>query len=369
MSNQPSRRRFLLGSVSSGIALTAFNVNSLLSVAEAQENGSLSPSVSTTAEDRGVDFDYLSKGLTALARAHRSNTMAGHLGAAVIAGHFISEQHGDLDEVVYRGIEKELDRIIAGESVFSPRSKTGISVPEMFQPFPNEAPDKSLVDGIAEALAGNIDRTRQSGHNVIFASSAIRALKLHPEFCTPSIAEGIRKLIAAFDGASPGSGYYGQKKGRMNGRRVDLTDQAELARYTDVKSMAETVLEHLIAHGNETRIGYGGLTHLINHAAALVELENFGYSDLAAKGLAAHHEHLKLWRSLPDVADEPGKSSPKPSPDDPRTAAFWRSGNLPTGNAKLTHRIKTLYGFDALVTVIPNHDQRESGNQNLRYLM
>ena len=68
-----------------------------------------------------VAFDYLEKGLCALARAHRVNTMAGHLGAAVVAGYFVSEQHPDLDEKVCAGIEGELDRILRGESVFSPR--------------------------------------------------------------------------------------------------------------------------------------------------------------------------------------------------------------------------------------------------------
>ncbi|MDA8974648.1 hypothetical protein N9F68_03470 [Akkermansiaceae bacterium] len=39
-----------------------------------------------------IDFQYLSKGLNALARAHHMKSMAGHLGATVIAGYFIGEQ-------------------------------------------------------------------------------------------------------------------------------------------------------------------------------------------------------------------------------------------------------------------------------------
>ncbi len=52
-------------------------------------------------------------------------------------------------------------------------------------------------------------KTRQSGHNVIFATLAIRALHGHPEYATPSIVEGIRKLAETFNGAVPGRGYYG----------------------------------------------------------------------------------------------------------------------------------------------------------------
>jgi hypothetical protein len=59
-----------------------------------------------------VDLNYLAKGLCAMSRSHHVNTMAGHLGAAVVAGYFIAEQHPDLDAKVYQGIEAELNRII-----------------------------------------------------------------------------------------------------------------------------------------------------------------------------------------------------------------------------------------------------------------
>jgi hypothetical protein len=125
-----------------------------------------------------VDFSYLLKGLNALARAHRVSTMSGHLGAAVVAGYFIGEQHPDLDERVYRGIELELERIIRGEeTAFSPKPDAALNAPAMFEPFQKEQPKENLIDGIAEALSRNIDRARESGHNVIFAAIAIRALK------------------------------------------------------------------------------------------------------------------------------------------------------------------------------------------------
>ena len=81
-----------------------------------------------------LHLDYLAKGLNAMSRAHRVNTMAGHLGAAVVAGYFIGEQHPNLDDKVYAGIEAELDRIIHGESVFSPTKDAPIAVAEMFKP-------------------------------------------------------------------------------------------------------------------------------------------------------------------------------------------------------------------------------------------
>ncbi len=69
--------------------------------------------------------------------------MSGHLGAAVVAGYFIGEQHPDLDDKVYAGIESELERIIHGESGFSPKKKAALNATAMFEPFPNE-PDREI---------------------------------------------------------------------------------------------------------------------------------------------------------------------------------------------------------------------------------
>ena len=161
-----------------------------------------------------VDFEYLYQGLCGLARVHRANTMAGHLGAAVVAGYFLGEDHPDFAEEVHSAVEKELDRIIRGEeSLWFDSTKAGITAAELFEPFPDERPREEQIATIAEALSANIDKTRQSGHNVIFAAIAIRALHDHPRYATPSIIEGIRKLVEGFHGAVPGRGYYGKQRG------------------------------------------------------------------------------------------------------------------------------------------------------------
>ena len=314
-----------------------------------------------------VGFDYLAKGLYAMSRAHHVNTMAGHLGAAVVAGYFIAEQHPDLDARVYQGIEAELNRIIHGESVFSPRKNAAISVAEMFEPLAKERSKENLIDGITDALADNIDQTRESGHNVIFAAIAIRALKDHPEFATPSVTDGIRKLIVGFNDAAPGNGYYGKQKGRIDGRKVPLPKDDAFPPYADSQAMANAVLDELIQHASERRQGFGGIWHVINHAAALAELGRYGYRELATKGLAAHHQHMLLWKTLPNVADELGPETP--TEHDPRTPAFWQSGDIRRDRARLDHRIKTLYGFDALVKLVEDKTRRKQGNHKLRYLM
>jgi len=314
-----------------------------------------------------IDSGYLAKGLSAMARAHQVSAMAGHLGAAVVAGCFIAEQHPDLDDAVCEGIEGEMAQIIGGGSVFSPREGAKLSAPEMFEPFAAETPDESRINGIAEALEGNIDQTRQSGHNVIFASIAIRALRGHPELAIPAVVEGIRTLVACFDGGSPGSGYYGKEKGRIAGQNVPLPDDDALPPFADLVTMANTVVDDLIQHAAKNRSGFGGLWHVINHAAGLAELARYGYPELAAKGLAAHRQHVRLWRTLPDAAAEFGPETP--TDHDPLTAAFWQSGQIRRERAHLTHRIKTMYGFDALISLVEDKTKRSRGRDRLRYLM
>ena len=314
-----------------------------------------------------VDFDYLPKGLYAMARAHLVNPMSGHLGAGVVAGFFIAENQPNLDEYVCSGIEAELDRIIHGQSTFSPKRNAAVSVAEMFESFPKQPSQENLIDGIADALARNIDQTRQSGHNVIFAAIAIRALKHHPEFATPAITDGIRKLIAGFNGVTPGVAYYGKERGRIDGRNVALPEEDTCPPYTDLQTMATTVIDTLIQYASERRQGYGGLWHVINHAAALSELAQCGYEELAIMGLTAHHQHIRLWRTLPNVADELGPETP--TKYDPRLSVYWQSGDLRRDRARLTHRIKTLYGFDTLVKLVNDKAKHEQGYENIRYLM
>ncbi len=127
------------------------------------------------------------------------------------------------------------------------------------------------------------------------------------------------------------------------------------------------VLDTLIQHAPERRQGFGGLWHVINHAAALSELAQYGYQELAITGLTAHHQHLQLWKTLPNVTDELGAETP--TKYDPRLPVYWQSDDLRRDRARLTHRIKTFYGFDTLVKLVEDETKQEQGYDKLRYLM
>ena len=128
-----------------------------------------------------IDFQYLPTGIYGLANAHKAGTMAGHLGAAVVAGYFFGEDQSDLPEEVFQGVEGELKRIIAGEeAIWWNVKQSGITPADLFQPFPNEDAKPDAIKTIGEALRKNVGEPRQSGHNVIFASIGIRACATTP---------------------------------------------------------------------------------------------------------------------------------------------------------------------------------------------
>ena len=317
-----------------------------------------------------LDDSYLEKGLNALARAHHMSSMAGHLGAALIAGYFIGEQRPDLDPAVYKGIEGDVERVVRGESVFGKKmsKNSKLADSELFEPFPKQKPDESLIDGIAEGLEIGIDKPRQSGHNVIFASLAIRALKEHPEFATPDVIDGILNLMALFANATPGSGYYGKEKGRIQGDKITLHDDDGTPAYDDIEGMAVAVFDEMINLKPEIhRIGYGSLVHVINHAAAIADLADYGYAELAPRAIRSHRHHLRLWRNLPNVADERGIL--QVSQFTPHTAAYWTSASVPYDRALLTHRVKTMFGFDELAATVDEEAKEKAAYEKMRYMM
>lgn len=319
-----------------------------------------------------IDFAYLPKGLNALARAHAMGPMAGHLGAAVVAGYLVGEQRPALAPEVAAGIEGDLGRVMGGESVFGKRmSKASkLSDTELFAPLPESAPDPGLIDAIAEALARSLGAPRQSGHNVIFGSLALRALRGHPELCTAPRVDGICKLLRLFEGAHPGSGNYGKARGRIRGDKVELPDSDGTPAYTDIDGMAGAVFDELLAADPTVRRqGYGGLVHVINHAAAIADLALAGYPDLVPRAVASHRQHLRLWRQLPDLSDELGPV--KVSAATPHSPEYWTSGEVPYDRALLTHRVKTMFGFDALAAAVEDDGsgREQKAYDRLRTLM
>lgn len=314
-----------------------------------------------------IAFEYLQKGVHGLANAHKAGTMAGHLGAAVAAGYFFGEDQSDLPDDVFDGVKGEIERIIRGEeAIWFNAQQAGVTPTELFQPLPQAKATPDAIHSIAEALERNVGQTRQSGHNIIFASIALRGLHDHPDFATPQVIAGIRKLIEGFNNAHAGRGYYGKEKGWLSGNQVKLPAEETFPAPRNVQEMVHATIAELIATASVKKQGFGGLWHVINHAAAITEMNRLGYKQLAIKALPAHHQHIRLWRSLPDVESELGPV--EKADHDPRKPAYW-DGMLKRDEARLTHRIKTLYGFYTIRPFIEDETERKKAEDAFLYLM
>lgn len=317
-----------------------------------------------------IDYAYLQKGLAALAQAHTVGSMSGHLGAAVLAGYFVGEDHADLDDPVHDGLRHELDRIIEGEeTIWYNLKKSKLSIQEMFLATPGEHSAERTIPEIAEALTSSIGSLKQSGHNVIFGSLALRALHDHPEMASPQTIDGIVRLMHQFDHAAAGRGYYGKERGWITGNKVKLPDLEEYPHHPSLDAMVERVLDLLIHNASKRRQGFGGLFHIINHAAALSELAQLGYTQLAVSGLNAHHHHIRLYLSLPVLDEELGTL--KKASVDPFQSSYWQGDYAQSiqWSGWLTHRIKTIHGFHHLLNTVQDDAKRQDAADAFLYLM
>lgn len=316
-----------------------------------------------------IAYHYLERGIAGLGRAHLAGSMSGHLGSALLAGYFLGEMKPDLDPAVHFAIERDLERILGGEeAVWFDPAKVGLSVEELFDEEEAPAsPETAAAETLAAVLESNLDRLRQSGHNVIFASLAIRAFASHPGLATASRMEGAGKLIAAFDKQGPGKGFLGKARGWISPRRTPEEDGLELPAYNSLESMADSTLDLLMATASERRQGFGGLFHVIDHAAALIELANSGFPGTAHAGLAAHREHIARVQALPVLDGELGKLVK--SELDPFTPDYWTRRESVQWEAWLTHRIKCLYGFVVVSRLVDDERKRDAARDALHYLM
>jgi len=89
--------------------------------------------------------------------------------------------------------QDDLDRVLAGESVFGPKMSKNSKImdSQRFEDFPKEKSRESLIDDIAQALEKNIKASCESGHNVIFASIASHHRHLRLWRNLPNVADAL----------------------------------------------------------------------------------------------------------------------------------------------------------------------------------
>ncbi len=256
-------------------------------------------------------------GLDALARAHAMDYFAdGHRGAAMVSAYFMCAE-----ESVEEGVSETIGAIV--DRYWAPT--------DLCAPLPDEVPDDSLLAGLIDAVAANVGDLRMVGHNVIFPSLALKALREMPEAITPSRVAGIVKLVEAFDTPMD----------------ISIDDDDAFPDLGSTESLAESVLREYVRSA-EAFIGRGqGWTgHMLTVGRAVIDLREAGHEDLARTATGALKQYVKRARMGPLDTDKQ-YTEHGPMPQGPLTRAYWdkRRGHDPT----LGHCIKYPYGFLGLM--------------------
>ncbi|MEM9621726.1 MAG: hypothetical protein AAF993_08765 [Pseudomonadota bacterium] len=140
--------------------------------------------------------NLLEAGLTGLAntrKVHGDQWFHGHHGAAVLAAHFITHDFN---------LSAEVQSLVTQFA-----QDTMARHPDLFR---CEYGDTSLVglDPLVAQLEASIDALSADGHDVIFASLALRALHERPDLATTTTVSAIIELLRATELDNP-QRYYG----------------------------------------------------------------------------------------------------------------------------------------------------------------
>jgi hypothetical protein len=241
----------------------------------------------------GIPISYLETGLAALANTWRGYWGNGHYGAAVIAAYFFARE-ADLDEPSCRAIRTELD-------AFQEAAPASFD----FDP-PKEEATPERVPEIAKSLEEGIDHCRGAGHDVIFASLAMKAFRHAPALAKPTWIDGILELdrhLREHFSPDPGADWN-----RAHPLPVAQTPQEML-------ESAFACFERV------SSFGAVGMIHAVTHADAVAELWEMGYESLGERGSVSVGIHVNL---------DPAPPSPPvvlaaPSPESPLEQRFWEN--------------------------------------------
>lgn len=277
-------------------------------------------------------------GLTALGRAlecGNQHWFAGHIGAAMLSCAFILEE-SDLGAGVSAVVVRRAEDLVTDNA-------------EYFQPFstPSDASvdcavessvaESALLDGLARLLSSKHGDLSESGHGIIYAALALKALRrLRGELVDRQLLAAIQALLSA-TGQDRGDRYYGFED--YHQAADDYAAQIPLFA-SAAQALQYTLEERRPTYADGEVDGkYYYFTseklHGITHAHALYELQSLGYDDLAKAGLEALRKQFLLNRQTPPEA---GPLCAVQCPN-PQEEAFWRSIDGDPHNIKLGYAL------------------------------
>ncbi len=284
-------------------------------------------------------------GLDGLSRAGDDGFDAfadGHGAAAVLAAAFFGREH-DLDAATRQAMRELLDTRVLTSPLYAPRAE--------------ERADEALVAGLVTELDRGADSLRFSGHNLVFAAAALKALRALPEAATPARVDGLRRMVRSF-----GTGKVPGKRVDDAASFVDPADDAKFVRFLFAEYLRALDL-YLDGKGHH---GFAG--HVLTVGHALIELCRLGHAATAQKAAPAFRQFVQRARNGDDVGGRKVKAPPAQFPG-PLERAYWAQQlERPAGILITSHLVKYHYSFQALIRDLADAELKQRVLAKLWYL-
>ena len=255
-----------------------------------------------------MDHTFQKEGLQALAAAGKGRVDGdGHLGAGLIAASWLMEQPE------FETAAPALNRLMQGlcedhGELFADRGFKSIS--ELY------------AQPILEALMAGADALSFIGHDVIFATHALRALKSSPHLCDDSLCLDIAQLIQECCRVEPMAGTQWFPDSRYDvAATADLGDVDD---YSSSEELAAFTFSEFSKYRKIFNVPYfrGYMLHHVTHAAALLDLYEMGFVEEFQELKNDHRRHAMFLRRLHNVSDDDWEKT-KATDEDHTSAAFW----------------------------------------------
>jgi hypothetical protein len=281
-------------------------------------------------------------GLSRVADDGRDPFTEGHGAAAVLAADFFPRENR-LDATTRAAILSLVQARLLRGGLFAPR--------------PVEAADPELVAGLVEDLDAGIHALRRGGHDIIFASIALKALRELPEAATPARIAGLRRMVRSF------GTRRAPARSEVDASQVPGLDDGQAF----VRFVFQEYLEALELYlGGQGHHGFAG--HILTVGHALVELHRMGHAKTAEKGLAAYRQLVEQARAGADLGGQRVADAPARFPS-PLERDYWiAQAQRPADGIVSSHLIKYPYSFYALGKELPEDELKRRALRELYHL-
>ncbi|HZL72985.1 MAG TPA: hypothetical protein VFC86_11020 [Planctomycetota bacterium] len=285
--------------------------------------------------DEIIGRRYLKRGIEALSDSSLCGPLSGHGGAAVITAYYFCRENA-LEERTVRSIRGKIDDYMhgAGESFDVKREHAG---------------PPASTDKIAETLAESVSSLRAGGHDAIFASLALKALRDLPELATEPVVDGLCRMLRNFAAAFP-----------VQTSPYDV--EHPLAPYRNTQDIVRATSLAILRQPPGMRMA--SVLHWVTHADALVTLSELGYDAVARLGHKAHQQAINHPGAVATPTGEDWSTAPRWF-----KSGYWESRAPRDGFWGAGHAFKFPYSILKLANRLQGPDEKTNGLERVSWLL